>query len=193
MLNNKKFIFVCNRCKTVEDSELVFPEVTVVDEKFDPKTSAEMIKDGEMICSACNTGTWHNVFKQEKATTKEVVLASFSKYNAITPYDHPEASIESYTKARYGYGPTQIAIGMFNHMYAYAIREGLTGFVVTDHPLYHKLVKAKGGNTSINLLQELLSIKIEDIGKMIREYKLNGVHSPEAINADKESTEQLKK
>lgn len=176
-LNKTHFTFVCNKCRCIDKSQLVLPDQIVYDD-HQPKSTEEMLESHEMVCSECNTGTWHGIFKKEIATKEEIALASFSKFNAITPYDQPEISIIPSLEARYGYVLAPIGIGMFNQMYMYAMNEKLNGFLVTDHPLYHKWLE-QGKNFNV---QELLDIRIEDMGKMIREQKINGQHKPGVIN-----------
>lgn len=48
-----------------------------------------------MLCSKCNTGEWHNEFRREEATEEESEVASYSKYNYITPADHSVELIAS--------------------------------------------------------------------------------------------------
>ena len=174
------FKFVCNKCICIDDSDLVLPDQMIVNEEYDAKSSDEMIESGVMLCSECNTGEWHGKFEKEEATVEEIALASFSKYNAITPYDQGEVVIIESESSRYGYKLAPVGIGMFNQMTMYAQQEGLSGFNVTQHPLYSKWM-LEGDAFDVN---ELLNLKIEDIGKMIRENKLNGTSGIELSTSD---------
>ena len=42
----------------------------------------------KMLCSACNTGKWHDEFSRDIATEEELEMASHSKHRMITPFDH---------------------------------------------------------------------------------------------------------
>ena len=46
-----------------------------------------------MLCSECNTGIWHGEWTKEYSTVEEDIVASYSKYGFIQPYDHEELSI----------------------------------------------------------------------------------------------------
>lgn len=61
-----------------------------------------------MLCSECNTGQFHNEFDKTYATVDEHKIASYSRYNAITPYDHKPMDVlfKDDTKPHgYGYNP----------------------------------------------------------------------------------------
>lgn len=49
-------------------------------------------KAGEvmMLCSECNFGKWHNEFNKRYATEDEKLLALYSYYNLITPFDQED-------------------------------------------------------------------------------------------------------
>lgn len=58
-----------------------------------------------MLCCECNTGLHHNLFPKEQANDLEKEIASYSKYNMITPYDHKGIRLIACSKeeARNGY------------------------------------------------------------------------------------------
>lgn len=56
-----------------------------------------------MLCSECNTGKWHGEFEKVLATTKEIEVAKFSKYNMTTPYDHEEGCLTASPNNTSGY------------------------------------------------------------------------------------------
>jgi len=62
----------------------------------------------EMLCCECNTGKHHNEFPRTIANEDELKLATYSKYNLITPFDHVDGTIISDDAARFGYrAPTE--------------------------------------------------------------------------------------
>jgi len=81
-------LFICSDCGCVENSNLCTPAYSV-DEKEDgfPNMSSmamhgfdvEYDKTGVrspvvLLCSECNTGTWHGEFPKEKATEVEIIM-----------------------------------------------------------------------------------------------------------------------
>jgi hypothetical protein len=45
------------------------------------------------LCSECNTGIWHGEFEKTEATENEKEVASYSKFNFITLFDHPDGCL----------------------------------------------------------------------------------------------------
>ncbi len=106
-------LFVCmnKKCQCVENTNLVsknignndeYPNMHLMDmqghgdEVYVGAIMEYKFKNKDsilMLCSECNTSIWHNEFPKEKASVELLKLASISKYNAITPYDHPNGTI----------------------------------------------------------------------------------------------------
>ena len=115
-------LFVCMNpnCQCVENTNLVsrnvgsnddYPNMHLMDmqgqgdEIFVQKVMPYQWKRSDqilMLCSECNTFIWHNEFPKEKASPELLKLASISKYNAITPMDHPEGSIVKNENSKWG-------------------------------------------------------------------------------------------
>jgi hypothetical protein len=112
-------LFICENCKTVENTACVdrnvdtnkdYPNLHMMEmqghgnDDIAVNQYFKKASDILMLCSECNTGIWHGEFDKRTATVDEEKLSMFSKYNMITPYDHPEGSIfKDYTKP-HGYG-----------------------------------------------------------------------------------------
>lgn len=111
-------LFVCSKCNCVENSNLVTTNLNK-DKSFPNMFKTEMMgnssrdtfindvlyknkEDVFMLCSECNTGTWHNEFEKVEATEDEIKLSYFSKYNMITPFDHDDNIVKD-RKAPHGY------------------------------------------------------------------------------------------
>lgn len=113
-------LFVCMNpdCQCVENTNLVsknigsndnYPNMHLMDMQGH---GDEIIYSGEsflkhpedilMLCAFCNTGVHHNEFPREKASEESLKLAKISKYNAITPMDHPDGSIVKNENSEWG-------------------------------------------------------------------------------------------
>ena len=179
-LEDKK-VFVCGKCKSVEASDSVRADCVIDSPEYQDLSLDEMMGNSDskkitMMCSSCNNGVKSNFTKQveeqygsSQATSEEIAMASYSKYNFITPYDHPEGCLIKDDSKRSGYKLAPTAIGIYNQMAMYAVDNNLKGFLVTQHPLYNKWVE-EGENFDI---KEIINFT-GDIGKHIREIKLNG-------------------
>lgn len=124
-------LFVCMECKCIENSNLVHhgvdkdlskPNMWLMDMQgcgshivttnlevvertaFYNKGSVKEPEDILMLCSECNTGTWHGEFDKDIASYEELAMASFSKYNMITPYDHKDGILIKDNSKPHGYG-----------------------------------------------------------------------------------------
>jgi len=118
-------LFVCSNCGTVENDNLIttgldndrfFPNMHLMDMHGLTKdrhslvelsnTTLGDVKEPEqvvMLCSECNTGTWHGEFSKSKATVDELLLCSVSDYRYITPFDHKPGYILKDDDAPHGY------------------------------------------------------------------------------------------
>ena len=115
-------LFICQNpdCQCVENTNLVSKNKNI-DERFpnmglmDMKGYGDLIYVGHvlnqhykemdevlMLCSECNTGTWHNEFPKEKASDNNLEVAALSKYSAVTPMDHPRGSIVKNPNSEWG-------------------------------------------------------------------------------------------
>ena len=109
-------LFICPKCKSVENLHCVrdktsqsirdyhgpmeefFPNIhsmsmtgngfAVMDDIYVNGKIWKAANEIMMLCSACNTGKWHDEFSRELATEEELEIASHSKCSMITPYDH---------------------------------------------------------------------------------------------------------
>jgi len=79
-------LFICQKCGCVENTALVcekdgegYPNIHLM----------EMLNNNQMLCSECNTGTWHGEFEKSEPTDLEKKYATLSEYNMCTYYDHP--------------------------------------------------------------------------------------------------------
>lgn len=94
-------LFICSKCGCVENTNLIHGKED--DRKYSPDATEEYpcyclqdmhgygrCSEITMLCSECNTGTWHGEFTKEQATEEEKYIGSHSKYGMITYYDHPD-------------------------------------------------------------------------------------------------------
>jgi len=115
-------LFLCENCGCIENTNLVHANVdtnpaypnmwlmdmqghgghvvdlsmVIISETTNNESIKKNIKQPDeilMLCSECNTGLWHGEFERVLGTDNEKAIAKLSKYNAITPYDHPEGSL----------------------------------------------------------------------------------------------------
>lgn len=79
----------------VRDNDIFYPNMS----KFDMEGLGDhdytvngviwkKAEDVKLLCSECNSGTWHDVYDKTKPDENELRIASFSKFGYITPYDH---------------------------------------------------------------------------------------------------------
>lgn len=115
-------LFVCMNpnCQCVENTNLVskgigsddeYPNMHLMDmqgygdEIYVGKVMSYQFKKKDeilLLCSKCNTSVWHNEFPREKASKESLQLAKISKYNAITPMDHPDGTIVKNEDSEWG-------------------------------------------------------------------------------------------
>lgn len=117
-------LFLCSECGAIENSNLVkksvekdgvafnpfFPNMSLMEMMGNKSKPTMVVKDGEtvvykeakdvvMLCSECNTGSWHGEFEKKKAEIDSYILpALFSRYNMLTKYDHLMGSVAYETK-----------------------------------------------------------------------------------------------
>ena len=125
-------LFICAHCGTIEntacvdrniDTNPLYPNLcrqemqgygvddVVINQPLAQYQPGDIKKgtDVLMLCSACNTGQFHNEFDIRHASANELELAIHSKYNMITPYDHPDNTITRDDDAPHGYRTFEIS------------------------------------------------------------------------------------
>ena len=180
-------VYICGKCRELE--EAVFNnesgDMIIVNDELPNLTLKEMMGEGEsrkvqMLCQECNAGKVSDFKKHllkntlndndKYPTPEELAIASFSQYNFVTLYDHPEGCLsKDMSNKRFGYKLNPPAIGIYNQMMMYAIENNIKNVTMKQHPLYTKWV-AEGEDFDIN---EIINFT-GDIGKHIRETRLNG-------------------
>lgn len=169
-----KNVFVCAKCGLLEALDSVLPNSNVItDDEYTWHDAETMMSEGNiMLCSKCNTGIESEFRKQltdKEPNINERAIASFSKYNFITQFDHPEGTLIEEPSERFGHKLNKAPTGIYNQIVMYAIDNNVKNISVTQHPLYNKWVE-EGDDFDIN---EIINFN-GDIGKHIREMKLNG-------------------
>lgn len=103
-------LFICQRCGNIENTALAGGEgiQTEVTEEHPHLHLMDMQGFGsidhiEMLCCECNTGKGHGEFEYEKAGDVEYEIAKYSRYNMITPFDHPKDTIVEDDNTRFGF------------------------------------------------------------------------------------------
>lgn len=145
-------LFVCNKCNTVENSNLVLPGGRKNNNNPDYPNLHFLGMQGfgsdperrgviEMLCSECNTGKHHGESEPRKADDNEMAIACFSKTNMITPGDHISGSIIPDKTQKCGYRLSPTAVAMFSQMGEYCKENGIPELDVTKHPLYDTWAK----------------------------------------------------
>lgn len=111
-------LFVCEKCGCLENSHLVNKNLLETKYNYRNMIPGEMVpefypcmdlrdmhghgesnillngqiwkdvKETRMLCSECNTGTWHGEFYKDTAMEQTKLLSTFSKLNYVTPFDH---------------------------------------------------------------------------------------------------------
>lgn len=110
-------LYVCHKCGGIENTTTYNANVDM--NNLDPKypnlhlmdmqgaSTKDMLVEGKdgivatfkkadevmMLCSECNYGKWHNEFEKSYATEDEKLLALYSYYNLITPFDQEDGVI----------------------------------------------------------------------------------------------------
>jgi len=171
-------VYVCNKCRELEEALFgVDEDMVITNDELPNLTLKEMMGEGDskkinMLCQECNAGVVSE-FKKSlddvKPDGEELAIASFSKYNFVTQYDHPESCLTPDKSKRFGFKLNPPAIGIYNQMVMYAIDNNVKNIKMTDHPLYDEWV-AEGDDFDIEKIKNFTG----DIGKHIRETKLNG-------------------
>ncbi len=89
-------LYICGKCGHIENSSC-YDRGIDKDPSFPNLHMMEMHEwPFQMLCSECNTGTWHGEFPKELPKAWEVEYGKLSKYNYITPFDHPRGSRKFY-------------------------------------------------------------------------------------------------
>jgi hypothetical protein len=81
-------LFICHKCGYVENTNVVRIEEPISSE-YPAYYYSTMLTRGELLCSKCNVGKWHNEFARKKPSKNDVLYSRLSKYKYITRYDHP--------------------------------------------------------------------------------------------------------
>jgi len=99
-------LFVCDKCKCVENTNLNTKDLDKGNKDFPNLSSMEMAGFGkdyaktqlkseqQYLCSECNTGTWHGEFEKTQATEEELELSKYSETRLITPGNHPVGCLQ---------------------------------------------------------------------------------------------------
>ena len=99
-------LFVCSVCSHVENSNLV--KLERGDESYPNLSFTNMSMQGELLCSLCNTGKWHDEISRREATEIEIAMGEalsgeikgvFTFHPLWREYvEHPEMfSIDTFT------------------------------------------------------------------------------------------------
>lgn len=88
--------------KDITELDSYFKESEIVIYEYPMLSLMDMVGHGSrkgkeinMLCSQCNTGTWHGEFKRELVRTidPEYKVMLLSEFNMVTQYDHPKFSL----------------------------------------------------------------------------------------------------
>jgi len=160
-------LFICKTCGYIEDDRYCDEGIVYVDDKKMeseyPCLTLDEMKEGDkpkMLCSQCNTGTWHGHFEKRKPVPVEALVALFSRCGYITPEDHIVKLIEDKSIPA-GYNIEPILYTMIKQA------KGKIG----QHPLFPIYVKhRKSFNPKavemLNDVKDLLNPSEEDEGKI---------------------------
>ena len=92
-------LFVCDKCQCVENTSLMngdyknrnneYPNLSMMEmHGFNEEYSKTHIRQPEyMLCSECNTGTWHGEFNKDKATGIEIEMSKSMKGKVFSNHD----------------------------------------------------------------------------------------------------------
>ena len=133
-------LYVCLTCTATEnDSCMRSPKIK--DPKFPNLSLMEMFTKCEhvasMLCSKCNTDERYEGFPEKFATPTELEIASFSKYNYITPFDHCVGLLIHDDKEPNGYVLSEVFMRMCKDLEESDIEFDKREDIPKLHPLYY--------------------------------------------------------
>ena len=190
-------LFICSKCGCVEDNNyctigIQYIDGEVVDNGFPNLTVEEMCSDKSeedvednvkkpgMLCSECNTGTWHGKFEKRQPEGVEVLISKFSKCGYIVPLDHVVKLVKD-DNVPCGYNLDPVIYTMIKQSNGNLLK----------HPLYSIYIKFQDtfNYDAVNELNEIADLlnPTEDEEKRIREISLMAMGNDGLMKAAAES------
>jgi len=192
-------LFICMKCGCIENTNLIdrnvdtnkeYPNMHLMDMQVNANDDIDFKIN--MLCSECNTGIWHGEFPKHKANDREKEVAALSKYNAITPYDHPEGSISGFNDTCHVDSRYKLFIKLFgkrirskNNILFRIYLEDKSNFDIACLDWLELKYDSNGKITEENILRAIKSSQIypsETKSKTFIEYTYTGRRKFNALN-----------
>jgi len=145
-------LFICNNCGCVENSALIHSGLDAT--------------RADMLCSECESGSWHGEFDKRAAKPIELLVSKFSPLGYITPYDHVVKLVKSELVPS-GYNVDPVIYEFISQSKGH----------ILEHPLYKTYVQNKDTFVydvvgTLYVIEDLLN-PTETEEKIIREARIN--------------------